>query len=68
METPEAIAPTDLNECIDVVAAGGAKDGSAKRKARQRYRERLGAACVLEPVEDDNGKVAFFRFHDTGAV
>ncbi len=68
LETPEAITPADLNECLDVVAARGAKDGPAKRKARQRYREKLEADGVLEPVEDDNGKLAFYRFHDTVAV
>ncbi len=29
-----------------------------------RMREKLEAASVLEPVEGDNGKVAFYRFHD----
>ena len=68
LENPEAIPPADLIECLDVVAARGAKDGPAKRKARQRYREKLEAAGVIEPVEDQNGKVAFHRFHDTVAV
>lgn len=68
LENPGAITPADLNECLDVVAARGAKDGPAKRKARQRHREKLEAAGVIEPVEDENGKVAFYRFHDTSAA
>jgi len=65
LENPEAIPPADLNDCLDLEAAKGAKDGPAKRKARQRCRERLEAAGVIEPVEDDNGNVTFYRFHDT---
>jgi len=68
LDNPEEITPAELNECIDVVAASGAKDGSAKRKARQRNREKLEAAGVIEAVEDDNGKLAFYRFHDTAAM
>ena len=68
LENPEEITPTDLNACIDVVAASGAKDGSAKRKARQRVREKLEAAGVIEAVEDENGNATFYRFHDTAAV
>jgi len=65
LENPQAIPPADLNDCLDVEAAKGAKDGPAKRKARQRCREKLEVAGVIEPVEDDNGNVAFYRFHDT---
>ena len=43
-------------------AGKGSKD--AKRKARQRYRDKLEAAGVIEPVEDDNGKVTAYFFHD----
>ena len=68
LENPEAITPTDLNECLDVVAGKGKKEGSAKRKARERSRKKLEAAGVIEPVEDDNGKVAFYRFHDVVGV
>ena len=42
--------------------------GNAQRAARKRSRDALEAAGVLEPVEDENGKVAFYHFHDTGAV
>lgn len=59
----QEITPGDLNACLDVVAAKGSRDGHAKRKARQRYREKLEAAGVIEPVEDDNGRVTFYRFH-----
>jgi len=40
----------------------------AKRKARQRYRKELEEAGVLEPVEDDNSKVASYHFHDISAA
>ena len=43
-------------------------DALSPAVARKRSRDELEAAGVLEPVEDDNGKVAFYRFHDTGAV
>ncbi len=68
LEDPEAITPADLNDCIDVAAARGAKGASAKRKARQRYRDKLETAGVIEPVEDENGKPMLYRFHDTVAV
>jgi hypothetical protein len=42
----------------------GGKDGPAKRKARQRLRERLEEAGVLEGIEDDTGKVTLYSFHD----
>ncbi len=64
----EEIPLADLNECLDVVAAKGAKNAAAKRKARQRSCDKLEAAGVLEPVQDDNGKLAFYRFHNPGAV
>jgi hypothetical protein len=44
----DEITLTDLNECLDVLAAQGGKDGPAKRKARQRLRDRLEEAGVLE--------------------
>jgi len=68
LENPKEISAADLNDCLDVEAAKGAKDGPAKRKARQRCREKLEAAGVIEPVEDDNGNVAFYRFHDATAA
>lgn len=66
LANPEDITPADMNECLDVVAAKGTKD--AKRKARQRYRDKLEAAGVIEPVEDDNGKVTAYLFHDVEGV
>jgi hypothetical protein len=68
VDDSEAITPAILNKCLDVVAAKGEKKGSAVRMARQRYREALEAAGVIEPIEDDSGKVTLYRFHDTGAV
>ena len=68
LDDREAVTLTDMNECLDVVAAKGSKDGAAKRKARQRYRDKLEAAGVIEPVEDDNGKVTAYLFHDVGSV
>ena len=63
LEDREEILPVDLNECLDVVAAKGAKSEDAKRQARKRNLEKLVAAGVIEPVENDNGKVAFYCFH-----
>ena len=65
LEDHEEIVRDVLNSCLDVKSKGM---GSANRAARKRYRDDLEAAGVLEPVEDDNGKVAFHRFHDTKAV
>jgi AAA domain len=62
------ISPKALNECLDLVAASGAKDGAAKRKARQRCRERLEGAGIIEPVTDDGGSVLFYRLHDSGVA
>lgn len=68
LDNPEAITLEELKECLgDVPAVSGANEGAAKRKARQRCREKLETAGVIEPVEED-GKVAFYRFHDPGAV
>ena len=47
---------------------GSKATGSAQRTARKRSRDALEEAGVLEPVEDENGKVAFYRFHDISAV
>ena len=60
MENHENISDGDVNACLDKLAAN--------RTTRNRYRKELIEAGVLEPVEDDNGKVAFYSFHDTGAV
>ena len=60
LEDHKEINDGDVNACLDEVAAN--------RTTRNRYRKELEAAGVLEPVEDDNGKVVFYRFHDTGAV
>jgi hypothetical protein len=65
LEDHEEIGRADLNDCLDVGFKG---TDNARRVARKRSREDLEAAGVLEPVEDDNGKVAFYSFHDTGAV
>ena len=60
LEDHEEISTSDVNVCLDVIAAN--------RNTRSRYRKELEAAGVLEPLEDDNGKVAFYLFHDTVAV
>ena len=65
LEDHEEIGRDDLNSCLDVGAKG---TGNAQRAARKRSRENLEAAGVLEPVQDDSGKVAFYRFHDTETV
>jgi len=65
LEDHEEISKVDLNDYLDVVSKG---TDNAKRGARKRNLESLITAGVLEPVEDDNGKVKFYRFHDTGAV
>jgi hypothetical protein len=56
----EEISDGDVNACLDVVATN--------RTTRSRYRKELEAAGSLGPVEDDNGKVTFYRFHDAGAI
>lgn len=61
----EAITPSDLNLCLDVVAAGEGKKDSAIRMARKRSLEKLTAAGLIEP-NDDDGKVTSYRFHDPG--
>tara|TARA_B100000315_G_C14514445_1_gene558515 strand:- start:608 stop:1408 length:801 start_codon:yes stop_codon:yes gene_type:complete len=65
LDDHEEIRREDLNACLDEVSKS---TGSAQRAARKRNRESLEAAGVLVPVEDDSGKVAFYRFHDTGAT
>ncbi len=60
LEDQEQISDGDINACLDEVASN--------RTTRNRYRKELEAAGILEPVENENGKVAFYRFHDTGAV
>lgn len=65
-ETGAEILAKDLNECLDAVVGG--KEGAAKRKARQRARERLEAAGVPEPVMDDGDSVRFNRLQDSGAA
>ena len=60
LEGNEEISSGELNKCLDVVAAN--------RTTRSRYRDKLVAAGALEPVEDENGRVAFYRFHDTSSV
>ena len=59
-EDNEEIGISDVNACIDEVAVN--------RTTRNRHRKELEAAGMLEPVEDEDGKLAFYRFHDTGAV
>jgi len=68
LEDHERIASDDLNDCLDVVAASGGRNDATKRKARQRSRERLEKAGVIEPVQDDAGRVEFYRFHDLVGV
>lgn len=68
LEDHERIELDDLNNCLDVVAASGGRNDAAKRKARQRSRETLETAGVIEPVQDDNGRVEFYRFHDSTNV
>jgi hypothetical protein len=68
VEDDGEIGKDELNKCLDVVANKGGKDGGAKRKARQRYRDQLVKAGVIEPVDDENGNVTCYRFHDTVAV
>lgn len=64
MEDPEHITSDDLNDCLDIVAARGGRSAPAKRKSRQRSREMLEKAGVIEPVLSDNEKIEFYRFHD----
>ena len=61
LEDNQEITRDDLNNCLD--RASKAK-GGALRTARSRNRDDLEKAGVLEPVEDENGKVKFHRFHD----
>lgn len=56
----EEISIGKLNTCLDEVAAN--------RTSRKRYRKNLEGAGVLGPVEDENGKVKFYRFHDIDSV
>ena len=55
----EEIYEGDVKACLD--------EKAANRTTRNRYRKELEAAGVLEPVVHENGKVASYRFHDTGA-
>jgi hypothetical protein len=64
----EEISAKDLNDCLDVEAAKDGRDGSAMRMERKRMREKLDALGIVEAVTDDNDKIAFYRFHDPGAV
>ena len=65
LDDREEIGRDDLNQCLDVASKA---TGNAKRAARKRSRDELVEAGVLEPVEDDNGTVVFYRFHDTVAA
>lgn len=64
LEDYERISSKDLNDCLDVVAAKGGRSDVAKRKARQRSREMLVTAGVIEPLQDDDRRDEFYRFHD----
>ena len=55
LENHDEINGHEVNTCIDEVATN--------RATRSRYRKELEAAGVLEPVEDENSKVLFYRFH-----
>jgi hypothetical protein len=55
-EDQSELSASELNEGIDEVAGN--------RAARMRYRNKLIAAGVLEPIEEDKGKLPFYRFHD----
>jgi hypothetical protein len=59
-----AITPSDLNDCLDLVAGADGRTDAAKRQARKRSRDQLEEAGVIEPIEDDGGKVVSYRFHD----
>lgn len=50
------ITQSELNNCLDVVAAADGKDGAAKRQARKRCRGKLEAVGVLEAIEGDGGR------------
>ncbi len=63
LDDHEDISKADVNACLDVISKGS---DNAKRAARKRNFEVLTKAGVLEPVEDDSGKVTTYRFHDTG--
>ena len=60
LEDHKEIGIGDVNACIDEV--------TDNRTTRNRHRKELEVAGVLEPVEGEDGKLAFYRFHDTGAV
>ena len=60
LDDHEEVSRTEVNECLDAIAAN--------RTSRSRYFKELVDAGVLEPVEDDDGKVASYRFHDTLAA
>jgi hypothetical protein len=68
LENRDAIPPADLNACLDLVAAGDGRSGNATRQMRKRIRDRLEAAGVIEPIENDDGKVTAYCFHHTSAV
>lgn len=59
-----AIPIGDLNDCIDTLLPDGDKTPAAKRKARQRLKEKLESAGVIEPIEDVNGNVTSYRFNE----
>jgi len=46
----------DVNDCIDTVADN--------RTTRGRYRKKLVDCGILEPVEDDSGKIVCYLFND----
>jgi hypothetical protein len=68
LENPDAIAPSDLNACLDQVAGADGRSDAAKRQARKRIRDQLEAAGVIEPIENDGGKAVSYRFHDTNVA
>jgi hypothetical protein len=60
----QEISVSDVNQCLDVVAAEGEKAAGAVYVARHRYRKKMEDAGILEPVEDDDGKLLHYVFHD----
>jgi hypothetical protein len=61
LEEQQEITRNDLNSCLDIISKA---KGNAQRAARSRNRGALEELGVLEPVEDDAGKIVRYRFHD----
>ena len=64
LDEPQKVTPENLNNCIDSHGIKKKVSDDAKRKVRERRRKELEEAGVIEPVEDDNGRVEYYRFHD----